>query len=306
MRRDCDVCRSEGFEAAARVEVRRGERAIIATLNVVTGGPARAGRGGSLRGGMDAARRRARATSSRSRTRRRSSRSATCAPRSTASALDAAAMQRDRARRRRRALLRHPSRLVRHRLRRRAVSTAREMVALTRAMIDAGERLAWPDAPVVDKHCVGGLPGNRTTPIVVPIVAAFGLTMPKTSSRAITSPAGTADTMETLAPVALDLAAMRRVVEREGGCIVWGGALGAEPRRRRADPGRAAARPRQRGAARRVGAVEEGRRRLDPRGDRPPGRPDGEGARAARRRRRSARTSSPSAREFGPPRASRS
>jgi thymidine phosphorylase len=53
--------------------------------------------------------------------------------------------------------------------------------------------------------------------------------MPKTSSRAITSPAGTADTMETLAPVDLDLAAMRRVVEREGGCVVWGGAVRLSP-----------------------------------------------------------------------------
>ena len=70
-------------------------------------------------------------------------------------------------------------------------------------------------APIVDKHCVGGLPGNRTTPLVVAIVAACGATIPKTSSRAITSPAGTADTMETLAPVNLDLQAMRRVVERK-------------------------------------------------------------------------------------------
>jgi thymidine phosphorylase len=105
-----------------------------------------------------------------------------------------------------------------------------ETVALTRAMIDSGERLAWrPDSRIADKHCVGGLPGNRTTLIVVPILAAAGLTMPKTSSRAITSPAGTADTMETLAPVELGLAAIRRVVEREGGCIVWGGAVGLSP-----------------------------------------------------------------------------
>jgi len=82
---------------------------------------------------------------------------------------------------------------------------------------------------VVDKHCVGGLPGNRTTPIVVAIVAAHGLTMPKTSSRAITSPAGTADTMETLAPVDLDLEDIRRVVEQESGCIVWGGAVRLSP-----------------------------------------------------------------------------
>jgi thymidine phosphorylase len=104
-----------------------------------------------------------------------------------------------------------------------------EMVALTRAMIATGERLTWSDDPIVDKHSVGGLPGNRTTLIVVPIVVAAGLTMPKTSSRAITSPAGTADTMEAIAPVALDLASMRRVVEREGGCIAWGGKLGLSP-----------------------------------------------------------------------------
>lgn len=104
-----------------------------------------------------------------------------------------------------------------------------EIVALTRAMVDAGERIHWAMSPVMDKHCVGGLPGNRTTMIVVPIVAACGVIMPKTSSRAITSPAGTADTMETLAPVNLDVATMRRIVEREGGFIAWGGAARLSP-----------------------------------------------------------------------------
>lgn len=104
-----------------------------------------------------------------------------------------------------------------------------ETVALTQAMVDVGQRLSWNADVVVDKHSIGGLPGNRTTPIVVPILAACGLLAPKTSSRAITSPAGTADTMETLAPVDLDLAAMRRVVEAEGGCLVWGGAVNLSP-----------------------------------------------------------------------------
>lgn len=104
-----------------------------------------------------------------------------------------------------------------------------EICALTRAMVDVGDRIEWNKRPIVDKHCVGGLPGNRTTPIVVAIVAACGLTIPKTSSRAITSPAGTADTMETLAPIDLDIPAMRRVIEREGGCIVWGGAARLSP-----------------------------------------------------------------------------
>lgn len=105
-----------------------------------------------------------------------------------------------------------------------------EIVHLTEAMIGAGKRLKWPrGGRIVDKHSVGGLPGNRTTPIVVAIVAAHGLTMPKTSSRAITSPSGTADTMATLAPVDLDLATMRRVVEQEGACIVWGGSVNLSP-----------------------------------------------------------------------------
>ncbi|GAB2846370.1 thymidine phosphorylase family protein [Pseudoduganella ginsengisoli] len=104
-----------------------------------------------------------------------------------------------------------------------------ETHALTVAMIAAGQRLHWEGPVVADKHCVGGLPGNRTTLLVVPMVAACGLTIPKTSSRAITSPAGTADAMETLAPVALDLPALRRVVDRTGGCIAWGGAMQLSP-----------------------------------------------------------------------------
>jgi len=104
-----------------------------------------------------------------------------------------------------------------------------EVVALTRGMVQVGERVAWNQHVVADKHSVGGLPGNRTTPIVVSIVAAAGVCIPKTSSRAITSPAGTADAMETRTRVDLDLRAMRRVVEREGGCMVWGGAIHLSP-----------------------------------------------------------------------------
>ena len=104
-----------------------------------------------------------------------------------------------------------------------------ETISLTGAMMSAGDRLEWGEQVVVDKHCIGGLPGNRTTPIVVAIVAAGGLMMPKTSSRAITSPAGTADTMETMTDVELDISRIRRVVEEEGGCIVWGGAVHLSP-----------------------------------------------------------------------------
>jgi thymidine phosphorylase len=105
----------------------------------------------------------------------------------------------------------------------------RETLDLTRSMVNSGQVLTWPSDLIVDKHCVGGLPGNRTTLIVVPIVAAFGLMIPKTSSRAITSPAGTADTMEVFAPVNLDINTMRKVVEKENGCITWGGSVSLSP-----------------------------------------------------------------------------
>lgn len=104
-----------------------------------------------------------------------------------------------------------------------------ETIALTRAMVNSGERFHWPQSRILDKHCVGGLPGNRTTPIVTAIIAANGLTMPKTSSRAITSPAGTADTMETMTPVALSFEHMQRVVEEQGACLAWGGSVSLSP-----------------------------------------------------------------------------
>ena len=104
-----------------------------------------------------------------------------------------------------------------------------ETLAMTRAMVDVGSRLKW-DAPlVVDKHCIGGIPGNRTSMIVVPIVAAHGLIIPKTSSRAITSPSGTADTMEVLANVDISSERLKEIVAREKAVLAWGGRMNLSP-----------------------------------------------------------------------------
>ena len=107
--------------------------------------------------------------------------------------------------------------------------TSGELLALSHAMAAAGTQLKWDRSIVVDKHCIGGIPGNRTSMIVVPIVAAHGLMIPKTSSRAITSPAGTADTMEVLARVDLGVDEMREVVTACHGCLVWGGHVNLSP-----------------------------------------------------------------------------
>ncbi|WP_102797654.1 thymidine phosphorylase family protein [Bowmanella denitrificans] len=105
-----------------------------------------------------------------------------------------------------------------------------EITSLTQAMVACGKRLSWAgERQIYDKHCIGGIPGNRTTPIVVSIASAAGLTLPKTSSRAITSPAGTADTMEVLTNVDLRLEEIQRVVAQTGACLAWGGAVNLSP-----------------------------------------------------------------------------
>ncbi|MFA6428341.1 MAG: AMP phosphorylase [Candidatus Buchananbacteria bacterium] len=103
-----------------------------------------------------------------------------------------------------------------------------ELFYLTKATAKTGETLKFRGV-VVDKHSIGGLPGNRTTMVTIPIIASLGLTIPKTSSRAITSPAGTADTMEVLAPVALKTSRIKSIVQEHHSCIVWGGGLNLAP-----------------------------------------------------------------------------
>ncbi len=104
-----------------------------------------------------------------------------------------------------------------------------EILYLAEAMLASGERLDWEEPLVADKHCIGGLPGNRTSMVVVPIIAAHGMLIPKTSSRAITSPAGTADTMEVLADVELSPEQLHHLVRKHRGCLAWGGTARLAP-----------------------------------------------------------------------------
>ncbi len=227
MREDCAICRAEGFEAFSRVDVRIGDRSIIAPLHIIRDSIIESGELGL----SDAAWRLLHAEEGQ------------MAYLSHPEPLESLAYLRAKI---------HGHTLTEYQFTSiindivahnyddiylSAFITAcagnrlnlDEIVHMTRAMIDAGSKLHWDEEIVVDKHSVGGLPGNRTTLIVVPIVAAFGLVMPKTSSRAITSPAGTADTMEMLAPVTLSTADMQRVVKSEGACIIWGGAVHLSP-----------------------------------------------------------------------------
>lgn len=104
-----------------------------------------------------------------------------------------------------------------------------EIESLTRAMVETGDRLKFHTGPIVDKHSIGGVPGNKITFLVVPIIAAGGLLIPKTSSRAITGAGGTADLMEILAPVEFSAADVQKMTLKAGGVIVWGGATNIAP-----------------------------------------------------------------------------
>ncbi|MDD5221485.1 MAG: thymidine phosphorylase [Candidatus Pacebacteria bacterium] len=99
--------------------------------------------------------------------------------------------------------------------------TPKELFYLTKAMVETGKRISFPGI-VVDKHSIGGLCGNETTPVIVPIVASFGVYMPKTCSRAVTSASGTADTFEVLAPVSFTDEELKKIVMKTKGCIIWG------------------------------------------------------------------------------------
>ncbi len=98
----------------------------------------------------------------------------------------------------------------------------KELYHLTRAMVETGEQFDFGKKLIVDKHSTGGLAGNRITPIIVSIISALGLTMPKTSSRAVTSPAGTADAFEVLAPVSFSPKEVKQLLAKNNAFIIWG------------------------------------------------------------------------------------
>ena len=103
-----------------------------------------------------------------------------------------------------------------------------EIYYLTKAMVETGERLKF-EGIVADKHSIGGLPGTRATMVIVPIIASAGFLIPKSSSRAITTPAGTADSMETIAQVTFDEKEIYEIVKKTNACIVWGGSFKIAP-----------------------------------------------------------------------------
>lgn len=228
MHRDCEVYRAEGFKALSKIEIRTNGHNILATLNVVDDASIVAcGELGLSRAALvqlDA----------------QEGQAVTVAQAEPPASIGALHRKLDGERMRAedfQAIIRD---IAEHRyskieLTAFVVACSRdeldreEVFFLTEAMIAAGRQLNWHESLVVDKHCIGGIPGNRTSMLIVPIVAAHGMLCPKTSSRAITSPAGTADTMEVLANVELPVEHLQDIVRQHRGCLAWGGTAMLSP-----------------------------------------------------------------------------
>ncbi len=107
--------------------------------------------------------------------------------------------------------------------------TMKETIYLIEGIMKSGNTLNLKNKFIVDKHSIGGIAGNRTTPLVVSICSAAGLTCPKTSSRAITSAAGTADVIETIAKVDFSINELKKIIHKTNACMIWGGSLEIVP-----------------------------------------------------------------------------
>ncbi len=228
MHKDCHICRAEGFNASTRLLLETAERQLIATLNVIENNNLSPGEIGLSNIARD------------------SLKVVTGDPVSVSHApiIDSLGAVRKKIHGHTLSdeeMLAIMKDVSEHRYRDIEISSflsvcaggrlnIDEIIGLTHAMVSCGKRLSWPgNEPIYDKHCIGGVPGNRTTPIVVAIASAAGLTIPKTSSRAITSPAGTADTLETLFNVDFQIDEMQHIVSEVGACLVWGGAVNLSP-----------------------------------------------------------------------------
>lgn len=109
-------------------------------------------------------------------------------------------------------------------------TTDEEMYQTAKAMAETGVMFRYPKGEIVaDKHCIGGVPGNETTMILIPLIASLGIKIPKNFSKAITSPAATGECVNVLMDINFDKAGIEQLVDELNCCLVWGGGLDLAP-----------------------------------------------------------------------------
>jgi pyrimidine-nucleoside phosphorylase len=73
-----------------------------------------------------------------------------------------------------------------------------ETTTLTMAMADSGIVLSWEELePTIDKHSTGGI-GDKITLLFAPLIAAYGINIPKLSGRSLGITGGTIDKLESI------------------------------------------------------------------------------------------------------------
>ncbi|HEX8674115.1 MAG TPA: thymidine phosphorylase [Longimicrobium sp.] len=101
--------------------------------------------------------------------------------------------------------------------------TEGETLAMTQAMVDTGATLEWADLdrPTVDKHSTGGV-GDKTSLVLVPLMAEAGAAFVKMSGRGLGHTGGTLDKLESIAGfrTELGLEEMSAQVRRIGCALV--------------------------------------------------------------------------------------
>ncbi len=109
-------------------------------------------------------------------------------------------------------------------------TTDEEMYQTAKAMAECGVMFKYPKGEIIaDKHCIGGVPGNETTMILIPLIASLGIKIPKNFSKSITSPAATGECVNVLMNINFNKEGIENLVEKLNCCLVRGGSLDLAP-----------------------------------------------------------------------------
>ena len=104
-------------------------------------------------------------------------------------------------------------------------TTDEEMYQTAKAMAECGVMFKYPKGEIIaDKHCIGGVPWNETTMILIPLIASLGIKIPKNFSKSITSPAATGECVNVLMNINFNKEGIEKLVKDQNCCLVrWGG-----------------------------------------------------------------------------------